>query len=296
MTLNEPGATAASTAVDVVVVGGRCAGAPTAMLLARAGLRVRLLERARELRDVVSGHMIKPPGVARLRAWGLLDDLLAAGTPILTRRTLWIDGEPRTAPALPPQTPALAPRRTVLDPLLLEAAASAGVDVRLGTTVTDVVRRDGRVVGVATPGGTHRARLVVGADGRRSTLARTLDATMTWARPPATYAYYAYWSGTGIDGVHAWLQPGLFAGMFPTNHDRALAFVQAPAAGFTTAHQDPGEHYRRLLDDRPALRGLLGAGTRAEQLRGIGDLPSFFRRSAGPGWGSSATPGTTRTH
>jgi choline dehydrogenase-like flavoprotein len=126
---------------DVIVVGGRCAGAPVAMLLARAGLRVRLLERARQLGDVVSGHMIKSPGTARLREWGLLGELLGVPTPAITERTLWVDGEPHPAPPLPAAQAALAPRRSVLDRLLLAAARDAGADVRLGVAVRGVLRR-----------------------------------------------------------------------------------------------------------------------------------------------------------
>jgi 2-polyprenyl-6-methoxyphenol hydroxylase-like FAD-dependent oxidoreductase len=110
---------------DVVVVGGRCAGAPLAMSLARAGLGVRLIERAPELGDVISGHMVKPSGVARLRSWGLYDEVVATGAPPLRSITLWLDGDPRTMPTPPPGLEPIAPRRTHLDPILLEAAARA---------------------------------------------------------------------------------------------------------------------------------------------------------------------------
>lgn len=269
--------------VDVVVVGGRCAGAATAMLLARAGLRVRLLERARRLTDVVSGHMIKPPGVARLRAWGLLDELVAT-TPVLLDRTLWVDGEPRPTPPLPADGHALAPRRTVLDPLLLDAARESGVDVRLGVGVTGVLEHGQRVAGVTTSGGEHRARLVIGADGRHSTIARAVHAEHTWFRPAATYSYYTYWSGTGVDGVHVWMEQGFLLGLFATNDGQALLFYQCPAAGFDTVRRDARAHYHRVLRERPAVGRLLGDGVITDRLRGTGDLPSFVRRSAGPGW------------
>jgi 2-polyprenyl-6-methoxyphenol hydroxylase-like FAD-dependent oxidoreductase len=68
-----------TTMTDDVVVVGRCAGAPSATLLARTGLSVRLLERSARLGDVVSGHLIKPTGVARLHRWKLLDAVLATG-------------------------------------------------------------------------------------------------------------------------------------------------------------------------------------------------------------------------
>jgi len=271
-------------AADVIVVGGRCAGAPVAMLLARAGLRVRLLERARDLGDVVSGHMIKPAGAARLRGWGLLGDLLDVPTPAITAATLWVGGEPCPGPPLPADQTALAPRRYVLDRLLLAAARDAGADVRLGVTARSVLRAGERVTGVRTSAGDHRARLVIGADGRHSVMARAVGADWTWRRPTATYGYYTYWSGAPIDRMHAWIEPGLFAGLFPTNDGKALMFYQAPAAGFADARLAPDARYRRVLDDRPELRRLLAGAKITEHLRGIGDLPTFFRRSAGLGW------------
>lgn len=269
---------------DVIVVGGRCAGAPVAMLLARAGLRVRLLERAHQLGDVVSGHMIKPAGAARLREWGLLGELLDVPTPAITAATLWVGGEPRPAPPMPADRTALAPRRYVLDRLLLAAARDAGADVRLGVTARGVLRAGGRVTGVRTTAADLRARLIIGADGRHSVIARAVGADWTWLRPSATYGYYTYWSGAQVDRMHAWIEPGLFAGVFPTNDGKALMFYQAPAAGFADARLAPGERYRRVLDDRPALRQLLAGAKVTEHIRGIGDLPTFFRRSAGPGW------------
>jgi flavin-dependent dehydrogenase len=271
-------------AADVIVVGGRCAGAPVAMLLARAGLRVRLLERARQLGDVVSGHMIKPAGAARLREWGLLGELLDVPTPAIINTTLWVGGEPYPAPPLPADRTALAPRRCILDRLLLAAARDAGADVRLGVTVRSVLRAGERVTGVRTSAGDQHARLVIGADGRHSVIARAVGADWTWLRPTATYGYYTYWSGAQVDRMHAWLEPGLFAGLFPTNDGQALMFYQAPAAGFADARLAPDERYRRVLDDRPALRQHLARAEITEHIRGIGDLPTFFRRSAGPGW------------
>src|SRR3954468_6105593 len=282
---------------DVLVVGGRCAGASTALLLARAGLRGRLVERARHLGDVVSGHLVKPLGVRLLHDWGVLDALEEAGTPPLGDRVLWLDGQPQPAPPPPPGgrppiappppvrgPPPIAPRRTVLDPLLLDAARSAGAIVEMGVSVDGVLRDGPRVVGVSTSAGQRRARLVVGADGRRSRLAALVGAPFTRYDVPVTFAYYTYWRGSRISGVHAWLERGLFVGMFPTNDELALAFIQAPAAGFRAARRAPLDTYVAALRAREPLRDLLGNGVIAERLRGISDLPSFFRASAGPGW------------
>jgi 2-polyprenyl-6-methoxyphenol hydroxylase-like FAD-dependent oxidoreductase len=269
---------------DVLIVGGRCAGGPLAMLLARAGLRVRVVERAHQLGDVVSGHMIKPAGVARLRAWGLYDDVLASGVPPLRSITLWLDGQPQPMPTPPLGFEPIAPRRTRLDPILLDAAAQAGAHVERGVSVTGVLTDGERVTGVATSRGARRARLVVGADGRHSRIARAVRAKPYVFEQPVTFAYYTYWRGTRVDQLHAWLQSGRFFGMFPVGDDRALAFVQAPRAEFDAFRADPVNRYRAELAGCPALAELIGDGAPVERLRGIGELPTFFRVSAGRGW------------
>jgi 2-polyprenyl-6-methoxyphenol hydroxylase-like FAD-dependent oxidoreductase len=269
---------------DVVVVGGRCAGAPIAMLLARAGLSVRLLERSACLGDVVSGHLIKPPGVARLRRWKVLDAVLATGCPQLDDRVLWLGGEPHRPPAPEPGTGPIAPRRTVLDPILLTAAADAGADVEMGVSADGLLRDGGRVTGVTTSAGERHARLVIGADGRNSRIARLAGAETYHDHPPVTFAYYTYWRGCPATGVHAWLEPGRFFGVFPVGGGLALAFVQAPRGEYPAFRRDPLTSYVRELRSRPALAGLLGDAVIAERLRGTAALPTFFRRSSGPGW------------
>src|ERR1700733_16298174 len=100
---------------DVVIVGARCAGAATAMLLAGSGLRVLVIDRASEGSDTISGHMIKPDGVARLAAWGILPDLLGTGCPPLAGAQIGIAGHPLAPAALRPGIPPpMAPRRTLL--------------------------------------------------------------------------------------------------------------------------------------------------------------------------------------
>jgi 2-polyprenyl-6-methoxyphenol hydroxylase-like FAD-dependent oxidoreductase len=276
---------------DVVVVGGRCAGAPTAMLLARAGLSVRLLERSARLGDVVSGHVIKPPGVARLRRWKLLDTVLATGCPGLDDPVLWLGGKPYRPPAPGPGPSAIAPRRTVLDPILVTAASQAGVKVEMGVSVRGLLRQGGRVTGVTTSGGQRRARLVIGADGRNSLIARLAGATTYHDHPPVTFAYYTYWRDCPVAGVHVWLEPGRFFGMCPVGDGLALAFVQAPPEEFPAFRRDPLTNYVSELRSRPPLADLLGDGAVAERLRGTAALPTFFRVPSGPGWALAGDAG-----
>jgi 2-polyprenyl-6-methoxyphenol hydroxylase-like FAD-dependent oxidoreductase len=157
---------------EVVVVGGRCAGAATAMLLAGSGLRVLVVDRAVEGSDTISGHMIKPDGVARLAAWDILPDLLGTGCPPISAAEVVIAGRHLARTVCPPGIqPPIAPRRTILDRLLQEHARRAGARVRCSTTF-----RSWRN-GVVTLGdSTVRTRLLIGADGRRSTVARACAA------------------------------------------------------------------------------------------------------------------------
>src|SRR6476661_6332139 len=176
---------------DVIVVGARVAGAATAMLLARAGLRVLCVDRSRYCGDTVSTHALMRGGVLQLQRWGLLDAVVAAGTPPV-RRTVFHYGDESVAVSIRPTAGVdalYAPRRTVLDALLVDAASRAGATVEFGTTVTGLQRAaDGRVTGVVLGGGRgpgadgratrlESAPLIVGADGRNSLVARTVGAT-----------------------------------------------------------------------------------------------------------------------
>src|SRR5690349_18589654 len=135
-------------AYDVIVIGARCAGSPVAMLLARRGHRVLLVDRATFPSDTVSTHMIHPPGVACLRQWGLADRMAATGCPPIDRYAF--DFGPVTlagAPGAGDSPAGYAPRRVLLDKLLVDAAAEAGAEVREAFTVEEVLAEDGRIVG-----------------------------------------------------------------------------------------------------------------------------------------------------
>src|SRR5437660_942979 len=185
---------------DAIVVGARCAGSPTAMLLARKGYRVLVVDRATFPSDTVSTHVVHPPGVAALGRWGLMDRLTATGCPPI--HTYSFDFGPFTisgSPGTKDSPVAFCARRTVLDKLLVDAAAEAGAEIREGFTVEKLLIEDGCVAGITgrSTGGVavaERARLVVGADGRHSVVAKTLQAEQYNERPPLLAAYYTYWS------------------------------------------------------------------------------------------------------
>src|SRR5687767_1807370 len=167
------------TAYDAIIVGSRCAGSPTAMLLARKGHRVLLLDKATFPSDTMSTHLVHPPGVASLERWGLLERLEATGCPPV--ETYSFDLGPLTISGSPLPIDGIArgycPRRTVLDQLLVDAAVEAGVELREGFTVDELLASDGVVTGIRghARGGaavTERARVVIGADGMRSLVAK----------------------------------------------------------------------------------------------------------------------------
>jgi flavin-dependent dehydrogenase len=273
---------------DAIVVGARCAGATTAMLLARKGYDVLLVDRASFPSDTVSTHVIHPPGLTALRRWGLLEDLVATGCPWLPSYTLdfgplAITGTPRAADGT---AGAYAPRRTVLDDLLVRAAEKAGADLREGFSVTEVIADGDRVVGVRghARGGLETsayARVVIGADGVHSRVAERVGAPRYCEGPVLASAYYSYWSGVPVDGVRWAMRPGRGFGLIPTHDDLTLVLAAWPQAEVARVKQDLRGNY--LHEVRSTLGDLLGGGRPETRIVGEG-VPNRLRRPYGPGW------------
>jgi 2-polyprenyl-6-methoxyphenol hydroxylase-like FAD-dependent oxidoreductase len=176
---------------DVIIVGGRVAGSATAMLLARDGFKVLVVDRASFPSDTLSTHQVQLPGVARLRRWGLLDRVVAAGTPATRHVRFDVGAAPLDGhfPTFDGVDALYSPRRTVLDAVLVDAAREAGAEVRERFVVDEVTTGDGGVTGIRggeKGGATHTetARLLVGADGKHSLVARTVGAAAYHQRPP----------------------------------------------------------------------------------------------------------------
>ncbi|HVH74607.1 MAG TPA: FAD-dependent monooxygenase [Stellaceae bacterium] len=276
---------------DAIVVGARCAGSPTATLLARLGYRVLLVDRARFPSDTISTHFIWPPGVACLRRWGLLDKVLATGCPAF--RTIGLDvGEFQLEGDLPPidgGCDMLAPRRTVLDKLLLDAAAAAGAEVREGFTATGLISSGEAATGVrgrSRQGGEieERARLVIGADGRNSLVARAVSAAEYDARPSLTCAYYAYWRDVAphLPAIHT--RPRRTVISFPTNDGLTITPIIAPREEFQAIRADLDGFAAQGLGLVADFAEPFRDARRVEPIRGTGTLPNFFRKPYGPGW------------
>ncbi|MFD9902701.1 NAD(P)/FAD-dependent oxidoreductase [Streptomyces sp. NPDC059063] len=286
---------------DAMVIGARCAGAATAMLLARGGARVLMLDRARFPSDTVSTHFLHPAGVARLDAWGLLPELLDTGCPPVERMTfdfgeVVVSGAPYPVGGT---SLALAPRRTVLDNLLVRAAVDAGVEFRPGASVRAVTERDGRVTGVefASAGRvfTESGRLVIGADGRHSSLARLVGAETYRDLGLISCWYYGYWSGLPDKVGRVFVRDGRFVAAFPTHQGRHCVAAGWPRDQFPVVKRDPEAALMSLLAELPPEfhEGVMG-GRRDGRLVGAGDLANHYRRSAGPGWALVGDAGLVR--
>ncbi|HET7903806.1 MAG TPA: NAD(P)/FAD-dependent oxidoreductase [Candidatus Eisenbacteria bacterium] len=279
---------------DAIVVGARVAGAATSMLLARAGLRVLVLDRSAPGRDTLSTHALMRPGVLRLHRWGLLDRIRAAGTPPIRTTTFHYDSEAIEVAIQPRDgVDALyAPRRTVIDATLADAAAEAGAEIVYGARVLDLIRdgRDG-VAGVTyedAVGSSHAANaaIVIGADGLRSTVASHVDAPLVAAGRHATALVYGYWRGLGLDGTHWYYAPGASAGAIPTNGSEWCVFVSVPASRYAeTRAAGPGALFEKGLAEANAdLARRVSAGERAGVLHAFPGQPGYIRRSWGRGW------------
>ncbi len=276
---------------DVVVVGARCAGASTAMLLARAGHRVALVDRTTFPSDTMSTHFLWQRGAARLDSWGLLDRLRALGCAPIS--SILFDVGPVQLSGIGPAVNGVAdtfcPRRTVLDAMLVEAAVEAGVELMDDFSVTDVVRSVDQVTGVVgrVRGGPEvsvPARVVVGADGLRSTIAKRVDAAPYCDHAPLTGVHYSYWSGISHLGASFHAREGRLVLVWPTNHDLTCVYVAWPHAEFASVRRDLAANFAAALDLVPGLRDSIESGRREQPFAGTGYLPNRYRRSAGPGW------------
>jgi flavin-dependent dehydrogenase len=281
---------------DVVVVGGRVAGSATAMLLARLGHDVVVVDQASLPSDTVSTHSIARSGVVQLRRWGLLEAVLDSGAPAIRQVTFHAGGEPttRTIKDKAGVDLVLAPRRYVLDAILARAAAHAGAQVRAGVTVTGVQRDGhGRVTGVS---GHDRdgapvqlgARWVIGADGLRSRVARSVGATINEAGPAGGAAQYAYYTGIPWAGIEFFVAPRSFAGVFPTHHGQACIWVCTPAADAAAARRQTRSRvaaFAQLLGRAaPPLAQRLRQARRTSPVQGMLRQPNQLRQAVGPGW------------
>ena len=279
---------------DAIVVGARCAGAPTAMLLARAGHNVLLLDRDEFPSDIMSTHFIHPPGIVRLHRWGLLDRVKETGVPPIPRSNLHAGAQVISPPPMPMPdglpSEAICPRRYILDKILADAAVEAGAEFRQGVSVRELIRDGDAVAGVRghakdkTPVEEH-ARIVIGADGLHSIVAREVGAEEYDTRPTLTFAYYTYWSGVSDPEMHIWFfedSRGILS--FPTHDGLSCIAVGGAIEEFREFREDIEGNYLAVIDRVPELAREVRAGERKERFIGTSDQPNYFRVPYGPGW------------
>ena len=271
---------------DVIIVGARCAGSPLAILLARAGLRVCVVDRARFPSDTASTHGVQPSGVKILDRLGVLEPLLKV-TPAIERGTIAfddarVDVSDFTAAGRRPdggreegharRDPARGRRR-------------GGAEVRTQTAVTGLVEDRGRVAGVKTKSGELRAPLVVGADGIRSAVARLVGAAKYHQTPAGRIFTWAYFEGADADDGHMWLgaigDHGFLA--FPTDAGLFMAAVVPSIDRRDEVLADREAVHAAELAHWPELEATLAGARRVGPIR-LMSRDGFFRESAGPGW------------
>lgn len=274
---------------DAIIVGGRAAGAATALGLARRGHRVLVVDRDRYGADTLSTHALQRVAVVLLEEWGLLDALRAGGTPPVQDVTFHYAGDEPVR--IPLREPLYAPRRTVLDPLLADAATDAGAEIRWRTRLDGLLRdpdgtvRGVRVTGPDGVGSEVTAPITVGADGRRSRVAAAVGAPTTWlGRTAGAYAY-AHVEGVRPSGYQWLFGDGLSAGVVPTDGDAATVFVGGAPVVFDEFRRDREAMFASILTElSPAIAQTVLSAPRVGPIRGFPGQPATLRRPHGPGW------------
>ena len=276
---------------DVIIVGSRCAGAPLAMLLARAGHDVLMVDRATFPSDTMSTHFIQLVGMTRLAQWGLADEVFATGCPPVTKaRMSTAPGEDMDLeiPMVGGLPGLAAPRRYLLDKILVDAAVRAGAKLEQGVSVTSLIREGDRVVGIRGHSSESEfeatGRFVVGADGRHSIVAR--EAGVVFVRDDGSKAggYYTYFRGLPVQGVESYLHDGLFCVVIPTNDEQTLVAVAWPPERFSELRRDVEGNFFAALDRLGDIGERARAAERVEKFVGSAELPNYLRKMYGPGW------------
>lgn len=281
---------------DVVVVGARCAGSPLATFLKRAGLAVCIVDQAQFPSDTLSTHIFQVGGVQVLQTLGILDAVLASGAPPITSgyvkfEDVDLSGGPRLRED-DPNVPMLCVRRIALDVILVEMAKEAGVDVRLNTRVTQLVKKDGRVVGVRVAGhdgklSTIEADLVVGADGRLSTVARLTGARRYHVVPSERMSSWAYFRGVPQQAVAKIYYHRLgddFVVAAPADDGFFMVAVN-PSVEYSDSYRADSEgSFKRAVAGCPPVADLIANADRATKFRGLTRFEGYFREATGPGW------------
>jgi 2-polyprenyl-6-methoxyphenol hydroxylase-like FAD-dependent oxidoreductase len=280
---------------DVIVVGTRCAGAPLAIQLANAGLQVVAVDKAEFPSDTPSTHLFQVEGILALHRLGVLDRVKATGAPVISHYTGAV--ESATLEDAWPTRPgdlggAMCVRRPVLDKILVDAAREAGVDVRTGTIVRRLVEEAGRIAGVEVDAGggraTLRARLVVGADGRLSTVAKLVGARRYHHTPTARVFLWGYFEGARTETpprTYFYRRGYDFSLGSPCDNGGFMVGCGIDRERFEADYgRDPEVAFAAAMSALPEMAALIEGATRDGRLRAVARYDGFMRESAGPGW------------
>lgn len=279
---------------DVVIVGGRCAGSAAAIGLGRSGYRVLLVERQKMPSDTISTHVLWPDGIGALRRLGVLDRVLGTGAPPAHHFRLCHGTETITT-ALTPYDDVdyfLCVRRDDLDGILFDAAAATpGVDAFDRTRLSELVWEDGRIsaVRLATPKGERvvSTGLVVGADGRDSTVARLVGAEETDVVEPGRYWYYGYFSGAREPEPPALTESDTETDMvasMATSNGLQMVIYGGFNEDFQEFRRDYRENYVKRVLAHPYTDEMLAGAELASPVYGFAGVRGYYRQSYGPGW------------
>lgn len=280
---------------DAIVIGARCAGSPTAMLLARKGYRVLLVDKVTFPKDSVRAHFIRVPGVAYLKRWGLLERVIASNCPPISRVRIdyghfSLNGE---APPIDGVKENIGPRRFVLDKILVDAAVEAGVEIYEDCFIEDLLSDNTGITGIRARSSsarsarliTERARIVIGADGLYSLVARVTQASVYLAYPSQSCAYYTYWSGLHIQENMVYHRPDFIFFAFPTNNKQTIVGFQTKLSNLAAIRANVAKFYMHALHMHiPELAEQLRSARQEERFLGVVDLPHYYRKPFGPGW------------
>jgi 2-polyprenyl-6-methoxyphenol hydroxylase-like FAD-dependent oxidoreductase len=277
---------------DAIIVGARCAGSPTAMLLARKGYRVLLVDKASFPSDTISTHIIWPHGAEALDRWRLLERVAATGCPPIAHDMVF-DVGPFALKGGVTNTNAgrggFCPRRTVLDKLLVDAAVESGVELRENFTVEELLVDGDRVAGIKGHGRNgdsveERAKIVIGADGIHSFVAKAVGAEEYDTLPPLLTFFYSYFRGVGAEDIEQYIGlPYQGAAYFPTNDGLTIVAAVWPAKRFQKIRNDIEGNVLGVHQQLPVAERLQNA-RREEKWYGTAGVPNYFRKPYGPGW------------
>jgi len=276
---------------DAIIIGARPAGSSTAMLLARKGYRVLLVEKASFPSDAPRGHFIQAPGVALLKKWGLLDSVIATNCPPITHLSFDLGPFALTAviPPIDGVSVSYAPRHAIIDDLLCEAAREAGAEVRESFLVQELLMDGGNVTGIRGRDASGKivsesARIVIGADGLHSMVARAVQAPVYHEKPTLSVAYFAYYNNISLNTLKLYMRENRVFGVFSTNDDQTCVFVQFPYREFHAFRSDVSGNFERMLATVPEIVELIQNSERVGNVLASADMPNLFRKPYGPGW------------